>query len=44
MEKKLKCSAGKYYYIIGGAVQLGETTEKCIEQEIENSTYRSNRL
>lgn len=30
----VKCNVGNYYYIIGGAVQLGETTEKCVEREI----------
>lgn len=30
----VKSSIGKYYYMIGGAVQLGETTEKCVEREI----------
>lgn len=30
----VKSSIGNYYYMIGGAVQLGETTEKCIEREI----------
>ena len=30
----VKCNIGNYYYMIGGAVQLGETTEKCIEREI----------
>lgn len=30
----VKCNVGNYYYMIGGAVQLGETTEQCIEREI----------
>ena len=30
----VKSSIGNYYYMIGGAVHLGETTEKCIEREI----------
>ena len=30
----VKCNIGNYYYMIGGGVQLGETTEKCIEREI----------
>lgn len=30
----VKSSIGNYYYMIGGAVQLGETTEKCVEREI----------
>lgn len=30
----VKCNVGNYYYMIGGAVHLGETTEKCIEREI----------
>ena len=30
----VKCNIGNYYYMIGGAVQLGETTEQCIEREI----------
>lgn len=30
----VKSKIGNYFYIIGGAVQLGETTEKCIEREI----------
>ena len=29
----VKCNIGNYYYMIGGAVQLGETTEKCVERE-----------
>ena len=30
----VKSSIGNYYYMIGGAVQLRETTEKCVEREI----------
>lgn len=30
----VKSSIGNYYYMIGGAVHLGETTEKCVEREI----------
>jgi len=30
----VKSNIGNYYYMIGGAVQLGETTEQCIEREI----------
>ena len=30
----VKSSNGNYYYMIGGAVPLGETTEKCVEREI----------
>jgi ADP-ribose pyrophosphatase YjhB (NUDIX family) len=30
----VKSNFGNYYYMIGGAVQLGETTEKCIEREV----------
>ncbi len=30
----VKTNFGDYYYMIGGGVQLGETTEKCIEREL----------
>lgn len=30
----VKSGIGDYYYIIGGAVHMGETSEKCIEREI----------
>lgn len=30
----VKCNVGNYYYMIGGAVQMGETTEKCVVREV----------
>lgn len=30
----VKSAIGNYYYMIGGGVHLGETSEKCIEREI----------
>lgn len=30
----VKCNFGDYYYMIGGGVHLGETSESCIEREI----------
>ncbi len=30
----VKSAIGDYYYMIGGGVHLGETSEKCIEREI----------
>jgi 8-oxo-dGTP pyrophosphatase MutT (NUDIX family) len=30
----VKSGIGDYYYMIGGAVHMGETSEKCIEREI----------
>lgn len=30
----VKCADDNYYYIIGGAVEHGETSAKCIEREI----------
>lgn len=30
----VKSSVGNYYYMIGGGVHLGETSEACIEREI----------
>lgn len=30
----VKCAVGDYYYLIGGGVHLGETSESCIEREI----------
>lgn len=34
----VKSCIGDYYYMIGGAVQMGETSEKCIEREIFEET------
>lgn len=30
----VKSKFGDYYYMIGGGVQLGETSDKCIEREV----------
>lgn len=30
----VKSNFGDYYYMIGGGVHLGETSEKCIEREV----------
>ena len=30
----VKSNIGNYYYMIGGAVHMGETSDKCIEREI----------
>ena len=30
----VKSSIGDYYYMVGGAVHLGETSEACIEREV----------
>lgn len=30
----VKCNVGNYYYMIGGAVQIGETTENCVVREV----------
>lgn len=30
----VKSSIGNYYYMIGGGVHLGETSEQCIEREV----------
>lgn len=38
----VKSSIGNYYYMIGGGVHLGETSEKCIEREVyEESGIRA---
>lgn len=34
----VKSGVGDYYYMIGGAVQMGETSEKCIEREMFEET------
>lgn len=34
----VKSAVGDYYYMIGGAVQMGETSEKCIEREMYEET------
>ena len=34
----VKSSIGDYYYMIGGGVHLGETSEKCIEREFFEET------
>ena len=34
----VKCGFADYYYMIGGGVQMGETSEKCIEREIFEET------
>lgn len=34
----VKCGVADYYYIIGGAVHMGETSEKCIEREMSEET------
>ena len=34
----VKSSVGDYYYMIGGGVHLGETSEKCIEREFLEET------
>ena len=34
----VKSSVGDYYYMIGGGVHLGETSEKCIEREFFEET------
>ena len=30
----VKSSIGDYYYMIGGGVHMGETSDKCIEREV----------
>ena len=34
----VKSGVADYYYMIGGAVQMGETTKKCIEREVFEET------
>jgi 8-oxo-dGTP pyrophosphatase MutT (NUDIX family) len=34
----VKSSFGTYYYMLGGGVHLGETSEKCMEREIFEET------
>lgn len=37
----VKCAFDDYYYIVGGAVEHGETSPKCIEREIFEETGMS---
>ena len=34
----VKSAIGDYFYMVGGGVQLGETSETCIEREIYEET------
>ena len=34
----VKSKIGGYYYMLGGGVHLGETSEKCIEREVFEET------
>ena len=34
----VKSKIGGYYYVLGGGVHLGETSEKCIEREVFEET------
>lgn len=34
----VKCHLGNYFYMIGGGVQLGETSQACIEREVFEET------
>lgn len=30
----VKCAVGDYYYMVGGGVHMGETSQACIEREV----------
>lgn len=40
----VKSNIGNYYYIVGGAVQMGETSDKCTEREIFEETGLNARI
>ena len=40
----VKSGIGDYYYMIGGGVHLGETSETCIEREIFEESGISTRV
>ena len=34
----VKCAVGDYYYMVGGGVHMGETSQACIEREVYEET------